>query len=93
MCTCSSGTFLYVENNTQAMDYRLLHILALTLIKMVSAHPTGAPTTACSTFRPNHGVNLPQSSVSPYLLDLSEFAVASSFVYNPGQQYSSESIV
>ena len=65
----------------------------ITTLHVVVAYPDGAPTSACSNFLPNHGVTLPQSSPSPYEVDVSQFAVASSFVYIPGQQYNSESII
>ena len=56
------------------------------LLSNATGYSTGAPDSACSDLTPQHGT-LPQSSPSPFQLDLSGFQTASSFVYTPGVQY------
>ncbi|CAH1773710.1 unnamed protein product, partial [Owenia fusiformis] len=45
--------------------------LCLTLLSLTSGYPTGAPSGACISMFPNHGVN-PQTMPSPYQITLSK---------------------
>ena len=66
----------------------MLVILLLLFGESTQAYQTGAPSTACSTLTPNHGAP-PQSSTSPYSLDLSSFLLGSdgNYYYEPGNTY------
>ena len=61
-----------------------------------SAHalPSGAPSTACSSLIPSHGGS-PQSSSSPYTIDMSIFNLYSdgNYYYQPGQEYQCKQLV
>ena len=59
-----------------------------------TALPDGPPVAACSNgFTPQHDTHVPQSSMIPFNLDLSDFPVSSSsdsMYYVPGVTYSCE---
>ncbi len=71
-----------------ALDLILLLVLAAVLnCDYVEALPNGAPSAACQTLSPSH-VAAPQSTPSPYQVDLSNLADGTgSFSYVPGQLY------
>ena len=56
-------------------------LLVLVFAGLVCTYPSGAPSEACSSLTPGHGGS-PQSSPSPYTLDLSIFDL-----YNDGNSY------
>ena len=64
-------------------------VLVAASIYLVDALPGGAPTGACDNLTPSpsaHGA--PQTSVSPYVIDLTQFDDNNgSFVYVPGRTY------
>ena len=77
-------------------------LLAVTVlvaaVHIVSSLPGGAPRAACMSLAPQHGSNAPQPTLSPHIVDLSDFNVTFdedtgeivSIYYNPNAMYASE---
>ena len=75
------------EETVQHSMKRLAVLLLLLFGGSADAYSSGAPSTACSSLTPGHGGS-PQSSSSPYTLDLSIFDFNdSNYYYEPGQTY------
>ena len=67
----------------------MLAVLLLLLFgESTQAYPDGAPSNSCVSLTPDHGVP-PESSSSPYSLDLSGFDLYGEgyFYYEPGTTY------
>jgi hypothetical protein len=71
-------------------------IIIAALVTAGYARPEGAPLEACETLTPNHGNNNPQTSMSPFTVDLSPFLVHDNgsgsgssygYYYVPGYTY------
>ena len=73
-------------------------IVLVAAVHIVSGVPTGAPRAACMSLAPQHGSNAPQTTLSPHIVDLSDFNVTLdedtgeivSIYYNPDVMYTSE---
>ena len=64
-------------------------LLAFTITPVLS-FPTGAPSSACSTFTPDHGVSA-QANDAPYEIDISVFETLNlDYGYVPGLTYPSK---
>ena len=59
---------------------------------VVLAYSTGAPTQACSTLMPSHGVSSQAASSLPYMIDMDVFRHPSTgeLFYIPGFSYNSK---
>ena len=71
------------------MAAALIVLLLSSALVAVQALPTGAPAEACDSLSPSpsaHGAQ-PQSTASPYGIDLSPFNVEGQYLYTPGRTY------
>ena len=77
---------------------RIVKVVALSFLLFIplsSCNPTGAPSTACSTLTPNHGIQEQQDSTFPYVIDIEVFRDPSNdrLLYTAGVTYNSKRVL
>ena len=87
--TCKLPLLSVQLYRTSDMAVALIVLLLSSALVAVQALPTGAPAEACDSLSPSpsaHGAQ-PQSTASPYGIDLSPFIVEDQYLYTPGRTY------